>query len=374
MQRVGILTYHTGYNYGASLQAFALQSFIRKLGYPCKIINFETRRFKASREMFSASPRRPKEWVKMGARLPYYRVLKRRQALFDQFTENCLDTTPLYRTEREVVEHATDFDCIICGSDQIWNLSKKDAPAANPVYFLNFPKQQRRVAYAASFGSWVREAPQREGEFLPWLRQFDAISVREESGAAYLRGKNLLCTVVIDPTLLLDAESYEQIRAPRQIEGQYVLLFSWSCGKEVLHVAKRTAAALGLPLYQITPPPRAMFQGIPRKLDAGPREFLSLIRYADWVVTDSFHGTAFSVTYEKDFFSVVSRNGSDTRIDSLLSRLGLKERMIRAEDLESWEHTDYEAARERKASLRKESTEFLKSALTASAFRTDDAH
>lgn len=374
MRKIGILTYHTGYNYGASLQSFALQTFVKNLGYSCKIVNFETQLFHESREMFGFGSLRPKEWIKIAARLPYYHVLKRRQALFDDFTENCLDTTPLYRTEREVMEHATDFDCIICGSDQIWNLSKKDAPAANPVYFLNFPKGQGRVAYAASFGSWVREAPRREGEFLPWLREFDAISVREESGAAYLREKGLPCTVAIDPTLLLDAEDYERIRAPRQIEGKYVLLFSWSCGKEVLRVAKRTAAALGLPLYQITPPPRAMFQGIPRKLDAGPREFLSLIRYADWVVTDSFHGTAFSVTYEKDFFSVVSRNDSDTRIDSLLSRLGLKERMIRAEDLESWEHTDYEAARERKALLRKESTEFLKNALTASAFRADDAH
>lgn len=367
MQKVGILTYHTGYNYGASLQAFALQTFIKNMGHSCKIINFETRSFHASREMFSASPRRPKEWVKIAARLPYYHALKRRQALFDQFTENCLDMTPPYRTEREVMECAADFDCIVCGSDQVWNLSKKDAPAANPVYFLNFPKRQRRVAYAASFGSWVREAPRRESEFLPWLREFDAISVREESGAAYLREKGLPCTVAIDPTLLLDADDYETVCAPRQIAGEYVFLFSWSCGGEVMQTAKRTAAALGLPLYHVTPPPRAMFQRVPRKLDTGPKEFLSLIKNAAFVVTNSFHGTAFSITYEKEFFCVGSKNEPDTRIDSLLRRLGLTSRMIRPRDLAGQarfaEPMDYRAVRERKAALRKESTEFLRAAL-----------
>ena len=142
MNKIGILTYHTGYNYGASLQAYALQTIIKKMGFQCEIINFETERFVASREMFSRHPKRVKEVIKIITRIPYIKSLKKRQTLFDNYTENCLDISPLYRTEEEVINHAGEYDCIVCGSDQIWNLSQDDAPAANPLFFLNFPKKQ----------------------------------------------------------------------------------------------------------------------------------------------------------------------------------------------------------------------------------------
>ena len=150
MKKVGILTYRTGYYYGASLQAYALQNVVRRMGYDVETINFETERFVNSREMFARSPRRLKEWIKVISRLPYYDALQRRQHLFDKFTNECLALSPLYRQEKEVIEHAREYDCIICGSDQIWNLSTDDAPAANHLFFLNFPKAKRRVSYAAS--------------------------------------------------------------------------------------------------------------------------------------------------------------------------------------------------------------------------------
>ena len=112
--------------------------------------------------------------------------------MFDDFTLKVLNATPRFKTEVEVIKHAEDYDCIICGSDQIWNLSKShDAPAANPIFFLNFPKKQRRVAYAASFASFVKQASMHEDEFLPWLKKFDAVSVREQDGVEYVKSKGL---------------------------------------------------------------------------------------------------------------------------------------------------------------------------------------
>lgn len=364
MSKIGILTYHTGYNYGASLQAYALQTSIKRLGKNCEIINFETERFVASREMFSRKPTRIKEIVKIATRLPYYSSLKKRQALFDAYTRECLDVSPLYRTEDEVIEHATDYDCIVCGSDQIWNLSQTDAPAANLLFYLNFPKSQRRVSYAASFGKWVKEAPRYENTFLPWLKQFDAISVREMSGVEYVRSLGLDCTLCLDPTILLDAEEYNVICAPRLIDNPYILLFSWSCPPDVLNAAKRVSKELGLPVYNIVPPPRAIGKGIPRKLDVGPREFLSMVKHAAFVVTNSFHGTAFSTTFERPYVSIVTGE-PDPRMKSLLEQLGLQNHLAAADSfrVEELMNTDYSDIRRKKAELRKESIAFLKHAL-----------
>lgn len=207
MNKIGILTYHSGYNYGACLQAYALQTTLRKLGYDSEIINFESEAFVASREMFSRKPRRLKEVIKNITRIPYWKALHVREKMFDDFTLKVLNATPRFKTEVEVIKHAEDYDCIICGSDQIWNLSKShDAPAANPIFFLNFPKKQRRVAYAASFASFVKQASMHEDEFLPWLKKFDAVSVREQDGVEYVKSKGLDCTLALDPTVLLDKE------------------------------------------------------------------------------------------------------------------------------------------------------------------------
>lgn len=364
MNKVGILTYHTGYNYGASLQAYALLTTIKKLGIPCEIINFETEQFVASREMFSHHPRRVKEVIKIVSRIPYKSSLKRRQLLFDDFTRKCLVLSPLYRSEQDVIDHAEEYDCIICGSDQIWNLSQDDAPAANPIFFLNFPKSQKRISYAASFGKWVEEASQHQDIFLPWLKQFDSISVRETSGADYVRSLGLECELTLDPTILLDAEDYDSVCMKRIIHEKYILLFSWLCTDDVVESAKKVAKEMNLPLYNIVPPPRAMGKRITRKLDIGPREFLSMIKYAEFVVTNSFHGTAFSITYKKPFVSVISKK-PDLRMESLLEQLELSDHLVEKDNIDVKEllKTDFSITNEKKKKLRQSSMSFLKRAL-----------
>ena len=365
MSRIGILTFHSGFNYGACLQAFALQTTLKKYGYENEVINFETDAFVASREMFSRKPRRLKEIIKNITRLPYWNSLHVRERMFNNYTFDVLNSTSRYRTETEVIHHAEDYECIICGSDQIWNLTHlKDDPAITPLFFLNFPKKQRRVAFSASFASFTKIAHLHEKEFLPWLKQFDAISVREISGVEYVKSKGLDCTLTLDPTVLLDKEDYEPICAPRQIEGKYVLMFGWNTNKDLIEVAKKVSKELGLPVYNIVPPPRAMFCGIPRKLDVGPCEFLSMIKHAEFVVTNSFHGTAFSTTFERPYVSVVTGK-ADTRMESLLSQLGLSDHLVTKDniDVKKMLTTDYSKVRERKAALRQTSFDFLKNAL-----------
>jgi polysaccharide pyruvyl transferase WcaK-like protein len=364
MKKIGILTYHTGFNYGASLQAYALQTIIKRYNTNCEIINFETMRFVTSREMFSRKPKRIKEWIKILTRLPYAKSLLKRQRLFEDYTKECLTISSLYRTENEVIQHATDYDCIVCGSDQIWNLDDSDAPAANPLFFLNFPKNQRRVSYAASFGKWVKKAPDHEDIFMPWLRQFDAISVREISGVEYLQSKGIECEVVLDPTILLDAEDYDKICAERLIDEKYVLLFSWNCNDDVIKAAKKIANELKLPLYNIVPPPRAIGSNIKRKLDVAPREFLSMIKNAEFVVTNSFHGTAFATTYKKPYVSIVSGK-ADPRMGSLLYQLGLLDHLVSYDNInvKAMQETDFTIVESKKLELRRSSIDYLKRAI-----------
>lgn len=365
MARIGILTYHSGYNYGACLQAYALQSTLKKLGYDSEVINFETDEFVASREMFSHHPTRKKEFVKIITRLPYWNSLHKRQAMFDNFTSNVLIATPRFKTEDEVVAHADDYDCIICGSDQIWNLSKDhDAPAANPLFFLNFPKKQRRVAYAASFAKWVKEAPMHEDEFMPWIKLFDSISVREQDGVDYLRSRDIKCELTLDPTILLDSSDYEQIACEKLIEKKYIAMFGWNTNSDLILAAKHVSQQLGLPVYNIVPPPRGMFCGIPRKLDVGPCEFLSIIKNAEFVVTNSFHGTAFSTTFEKPYVSIITGE-PDTRMFSLLNQLGLSDHLVTKDqvNLDAIYKTDFGKVNEKKVLLRQSSFEYLKHSL-----------
>lgn len=364
MKKIGILTYHSGYNYGACLQAFALQTTLNKLGYDNEIINFETDRFVSSREMFSRNPRRLKEVIKNISRIPYWRSLHERERMFDSFTFDVLHSTPRYRTEKEVITNARDYDCIVCGSDQIWNLSQKDAPAANLLFYLNFPKTQRRVSYAASFGKWVKDAPLHESVILPLLNQFDSISVREISGVEYLKSKGIDCSLTVDPTVLLDKEDYEIICADRQIKEKYVLMFGWNTNSDLVAAAQKVSRYLGLPVYNIVPPPRKMFCGIPRKLDVGPCEFLSMIKNAEFIVTNSFHGTAFSMTFERPFVSIVTGK-ADTRMESLLSQLGLADHLVTKENIniKKMLSTDYNEVRNKKAQLRESSFGYLKNAL-----------
>lgn len=368
MKKTGILTYHAGYNYGASLQAYALEKMINLMGKPVEIINYETDRFVASREMFSRKIERPKEIVKIISRIPYAKALKKRQQLFDDFSNNTLKVSPRYKSELEVIHHIDEYDCIVCGSDQIWNISGQDPQAENLLYFLNFEKNQKRISYAASFGTKVEKSVFRENEYLPWIRKFDYISVRETNAKTYLKSKGIDSVVTLDPTLLLDKENYDEICADRLIDHPYLLMFGWKTNHNLIKAAKTASKYYGLPVYNIVPPPRGMFNGIKKKLDVGPKEYLSMIKYADFVVTNSFHGTAFSVIYEKSFISVLTGK-PDERITSMLEQLGLGNRFCYADNINfaSIQESDYRNVKKSKEILRKSSKDFLKNALGVSA-------
>lgn len=361
--KVGILTYHACYNYGACLQAYALQQVIRKRHAECDIIDYRSGPLVSINRPFCKRPGHPKEVIKNVTRLPYRGQLLRRQELFEDFINNVQGLSRRCSTDEEVERVCAGYDCVVCGSDQTWNLDP-GIRYETPLYYMNFPKAQRRVAYAASFGSWVGKFPRREKELLPWIRQFDALSMREDSGVEMLRSRGLECEWVLDPTLLLRRADYDEVAEKRIMDEPYVLLFSWNGAKEAVEIAKEVSGRLSCEAFNIVPPPRAMFCGIRRKLDVGPREFLSLVRHAELVVTNSFHGTVFSIIYKKPFISAV-KGGADPRRASLMRLLGLENHLVSPGnvDLGLIMDTDFSRVEGDIEALRKSSLSYLYSSL-----------
>lgn len=361
--KIGILTYHACYNYGACLQAYALQQTIRKKYPDCEIIDYQSDKFININHPFAKYPTHWKEIIKNITRIPYWRQLKQRSTYFDKFINKTLILSKRCATNESVKHIAEKYDCIICGSDQTWNLD----PAIRyetPLYYLNFPKKQRRVSYATSFGSWVTNFESRSKELMPWIQQFDNLSMRESSGVELLRNKGLACEWVLDPTLLLTKSEYDNIAQKRIIDEPYVLLFSWEGTKEAVELTKIAAKKFGCKAFFIVPPPRAMFCGLERKLDVGPQEFLSLIKYAEFVVTDSFHGTVFSILYRKPFASVIKEK-ADARRMSLMEQFGLANHLVNAATID-WDEiiqTDFDKVEAKIKLLENHSLQFLNNAI-----------
>lgn len=361
--KIGILTYHACYNYGACLQAYALQQTIMKRNADCKIIDYQSKRLIDINHPFCKVPKHPKEIVKNITRIPYYGQLQQRAKLFADFIDNVEVITQRCTADEDVQCECENFDTIVCGSDQTWNLDPS-IRYETPLYYLNFPKKQRRITYATSFGSWVNHFPEREKELLPWIKQFDALSMREESGMGMLKSKGLKCEWVLDPTLLLEREYYDKIARERLIDVPYVLLFSWNGAKEAVELTKVIAKKIGAKPIYIVPPPRAMFCGIDRKLDVGPREFLSLVKYAECVVTNSFHGTVFSTIFHKPFVSAI-QDKVDARRASLMKQFGLEDHLMSPKrlNMDLIMNTNFDKVENNIAPLRKHSLDYLYTAL-----------
>ena len=357
--KIGILTYHACYNYGACLQAYALQQSIKRRYAECDIIDYQSKQLIDINHPFCKVPKHPKEIIKNITRLPYYNQLLRRQKLFEDFINNMQMLSRRCSTDREVEQVCAEYDCIVGGSDQTWNLDP-NIRYETPLYYMNFPKVQRRITYATSFGSWVENFPLREKELLPWIEQFDALSMREESGVRMLQSRGMACEWVLDPTLLLEQTDYDKIAEKRIIDEPYVLLFSWNGAEEAVEITKKVSDKLGCKAFYIVPPPRAMFCGIQRKLDVGPREFLSLVKYAEFIVTNSFHGTVFSTIYKKPFISAI-KGEVDPRRASLMKQLGLENHLISPErmELSTIMETDFSKVESNIEMLRKFSLSYL---------------
>lgn len=317
--KVGIITYHAAHNYGSNLQAYALQKIVSNIGFDCEIINFRTLRQKDQYTPFTKR-KGMKYLIKNAYFALNYGWRKQKYVLFEKFISQYLvKSKEEYSTLAELEQYPFNYDYYISGSDQIWNTVPNDFDMA---YYLPFVKTGKRIAYAPSFGQ-IGNISHIE-EIKTCLLKYDAISVREENGVRIVKElTGIEPPVVLDPTLLLPKEEWEKLIGSSLIQHRYIFFYTLFATKEMIMICKKISKAMKLPVvisnisnqYEI-------ISGFQKMTKAGPLEFLNLIKYADLVISSSFHGTVFSILLERPFYSI---NGmSDMRIRTLLTELGLE--------------------------------------------------
>lgn len=362
LKTVGIITFHGAHNYGSVLQAYALQKTINKIGHKCEIINFRTERQK---DQYRPLTKRKgvKYVLKNGYFLFNYVSRKKKYDSFENFiNKELLKSDAEFCSQNELRDKCPQYDYYISGSDQIWNTEPNDADDS---YFLPFVSSGKRIAYAPSFGQLGDI--KRKKILKEYLDKYDVLSVREEYGQKIiyeLIGKQV--PVMPDPTLLVEKEIWSDFSSQRLINYDYIFFYTLFATPEMIKIVKRISKRLNLPVvisnvsnqYEI-------FSGFKKIKSAGPREFLSLIYHAKFICTSSFHGTAFSIIFEKPFFSI---NGlKDNRINTLLKNCKLEKQSVSLYNLsyalEHFANPSFDGCVERIGNMKKTGVNFLKCAL-----------
>jgi hypothetical protein len=326
IKTVKIITFHAPYNYGSSLQAFALQRVVRDLGYDCETINF---RMPEQKEMYrncsATQVRSVKDVVKYLLLRPYKADLDKKSAKFESFIANDLKHTQEYTTLDMLMSNPPQADAYITGSDQVWNTH---CPDFNMAYFLPFVKEGRRISYAPS----MAKVPKQKlcAEIKSHLSLFHSISVREQTTSDLIEQiTGETPRMVLDPTLLLSKGEWDQFVEPEPlIDGDYLFFYTPYLKDDVVDTVKYIAKELGLKIvisnfidYRLL-----YNRSFTNKLSSGPWDFLNLIKNARMVCSSSFHSIIFSVLFNVPFCAINALK--DERMRYILRSMQLEQNNI----------------------------------------------
>lgn len=374
--KICILTQPLGHNYGGLLQAYALQVVLKRMGHEVWTEDRRDNRLqislklkKAIRQVLSILFSR----VSDRFRKVYYPTQKERNIIqqhTDSFIRQYLTITePIFSADKKQLLHY-GFEAYVVGSDQVWR------PMYSPCltnYFLDFTKNDtvKRIAYAASFGTDEWEYTKRQTEICSRLVQrFDAVSVREEAGVGLCeKYLHVNASHVLDPTLLLDMDDYMHLIDNEQMRldgsgGVYTYILD--ANSEKTKIINSVSRNLDLAPFTVMPQ-KNFYQAGPELIDqcvyAPVSMWLQGFKDAKFVVTDSFHGTVFSIMFNKPFIVIANKSRGLSRFTSLLKMVGLENRLLfSASELtdELIKSTiDFSAVKASIASERIQSIEFL---------------
>jgi len=379
-KKIGIITVSRTTNFGAELQAFALQYKLNKLGYDAEVIDYLY--FKNNRHIVSKKARpelsfKKKEQLK---NLFIYRIIgplidvafpifhkktNRKFNNFKNFHKNNTRFSKEFRTADSLYKHSFNYDIFITGSDQVWNPATFSS--LKP-YLLDFaPPFKKRISYAASFGV-SKVSSEYKNTYSGLFKKLDSISVREEQGKEIIKEiTNLEANEVLDPTLLLSKSDWKEIAKGSKIniKEPYILIYDLHPSPEIIELANKTAAKLNCRVYRICK--RAFSNpknnGIKNIDDAGPTEFVSLFMKATYVITNSFHGVIFSTNFNIPFNAVLNpKRKNNSRILNFLSYVNLSNRIVWEDNKDHYPidlKLNFEDVNLRLYKKRKTSVEFL---------------
>ena len=342
--KYGIITYHNIPNFGAVLQAYALTKAIQKEGYECEIIDYTCDNIVKRELEFHPSNNVVKSFLHRIFTWPH---LKKKISMCQDFMK------PLYSkynyTKKTIETSCKSFDAFISGSDMIWNL---DVNGYDYSYFIDFAPNKYHFSYGSSIGDkWNENDIEKIKSF---LRNYSAISVREHDTAEYISSQlKMDCTVVCDPTMLLTYDDWDKLTFPIQ-DKNYVLVYFPST--RLINAARIYCKKKNKKLIILQK--QLPFKNKESRMLYTPQEWISYIKYADAIFTNSYHGLLFSLYFKKQVWT----DNKGNRIVSILDMLNIKKCFI-DEDNELNNVIDYGSVSQRITLFRNDSMSYLKKAL-----------
>lgn len=361
--RIGILTFHCAHNFGAVLQAFALQSQLQLMGYNnTKIINYRPKYLDRGmpvlhRWMFTKG----RAWNTI---YRYFKITRKEQKSYKKyhlFEQKYLSLTEKCETPNELESIINSFDYLILGSDQIWNEKFNGGETVWLGDFKNFRGQI--VIYAASAGdqdfslAWKEKLKRK-------LPQYKSISVRESlliSKLQNLTDVDINIKTVLDPTLMVEPKIWRNFEKINNKE-RYILCYQARKSDDVYRIAYELSKQLNAKVISVDFWENSFKSGIKNSIVA-PNEFISLVKNAQCVVTTSFHGTIFSIICNTPFYTLRLNDGADGRVESLLNLLGLERRIINKTSTPIFSGYNYKEINNKLLNIRELSQYFLKESL-----------
>lgn len=343
MSKIGIITIVNVNNYGAELQAFALQHKLSQMGHQAEIINYA---FGINKEhdftgekptipipLITKIKRKIQSLIEHTIDSLYPNVQKIRKQKFIEFHKKYNKLTPkLYRSVKSLYDGSLDYDIYCVGSDQVWNYT--NGYSILP-FLLDFVSEdKKKIAFASSIGLSTISTEAKD-VFKQYLSKFDSIAVRENQASDLLNsilGKKV--DVVLDPTLLLYKEDWQHVAKYEMCpKEKYLLLYIVTIKpcRYAIELAEKIATEKKLKIVRLFRS-AASYDSKPSMINlpyAGPSDFIGLIEKADFVITNSFHGTVFSVNFHIPFYSII-KPGKDnnSRLQSILNKLKMTDRLI----------------------------------------------
>lgn len=361
--KAAIITLHRVYNYGSALQAYATQTVFEKAGYEAVVIDYITAQRTKKQIMKTAAAGSNTSMSSFVYTFFKFFSVFLKEMTFGKFVKKNLHLTKQYITTDDLEKDPPQADIYVTGSDQTWNSQYNGG--VDRGFFLTFaPKDKAKVSFVASFGkTHLNETEVAETK--PFIDQYNKLSVREDSALNVLHQLGRDDGVqLIDPTLQLTKEEWLKIASPRLVKQPYlILMLLYNEDNHATEYARRIADEKGLRLVKISwemKKPPMVDQLFTHR---SPADFVSLFANADFVVTNSFHGLAFSINLERDFV-VVPRNEFNSRIESLLTLTGLQERLVSTADTaleESEKPIDYGKVNTQLAEERQKAKRYIES-------------
>lgn len=332
MKKVGIVTFHAANNFGAVLQCYALEHFIEQMGFIAEIIDY---RPKSLTTEYKAIIRHPIKFIKskgffsgikrfFNIRLMF--EINKRNRKFVHFRKHNLKTSRRVHFSSEALKkNPPIYDYYIAGSDQIWNPYLPNG--LDEAFFLSFsPVEKRRIAYGVSIGQTKDIGDETADKFEVYVQHFDYISTREKTAAGFLKKiSSKKIVTVLDPVLLLDAQEWDRIIISPKVNQKYLFIYNLQPNKQIIDFANQISENYNLKVVCFRK------DGLENVIDSfmfsSPGEFLGLLKNSEMVITNSFHGTVFSILYHKPFYTFPHTTRGERMLD-LLNTLGLQDRIL----------------------------------------------